>query len=116
SGDRVQAEAIAAPARSVAVPVRHRDQPSADVEGPRVVEAGERAGRPAILAAHHGAPVGTTVEEGADRALPVPDQHEGPSTHRPSNIAARLRDLGLVTDVEPAPVEHASALEVEELW
>src|SRR5262249_16482512 len=84
------------------------------VVGPAVVEA-EIGARIALgLAAHHRAAMAAGVQGDADRVPAVATDDHGAPAHRARLEVARGAHLGLVPGVDPADVEDARALELED--
>src|SRR5262249_24566752 len=81
-------------------------QPAVAAAHPAVVEALEHPGVAALLAAHGRAAVRPGVEERVQLALPGGCEQDVAPRDRPGDEVARLRELGLVAQVEPAAVEE----------
>src|SRR5262245_23211194 len=90
----------------VALGVGHADELAGRIERPAVIEAGKATGVAAVLAADQRAAVQAAVDQDADLAVAAADEDERTPGDGAAVVVARLRQLGIMTDVEPATVEY----------
>src|SRR5437879_1036909 len=98
----------------VAAGIGRAEQLAGEVVGPAVVRTRERARAPAVGRAHHRAAMHATVGEDRDLALARAHHQDGLGADAAGDEIAGARDLALVADEDPAAVEDAFHLVVED--
>jgi len=111
----LEAERTTVEAVGVGRLVRYPDQLAISVEGPAMVEALKRLTVPSILPADQRSAMGAGVKENANVAITSANEEDGTAGDGAPAVVARLLDLRLVANVQPAAIEDTLALEVEHI-
>ncbi len=102
---------LLAKTRAVTRLIRHTDQIAMVVERPRVIEALEKLGVALVEAADIGAPVGAAIVKHPHAPVAAAHPKERLAGHRSTAEVARVGNLGVVTDIEPAALENVGLLQ-----
>ena len=91
------------------------EQLAAVAERPAVERAGERGAVVRLASAQHGPAVRAGVDDAVQLLILVPGDHDGGAADVGRVVVADVRDLRLVGQVDPVPLEDVLHLELEDL-
>ena len=94
------------------VPIEGRgDEPSVPRIGPAVIRAHEMTDATGLGTAQLGAAMTAAIEDRVDAPIVMAHDHDGGAAKHPGHIIARRRNLALMREIEPRPVEDPIMLE-----
>ena len=115
-GDKAELFAVEVVGLAVALAHGHRMQAAIGVEGPAVIGAAKALAGIALLhVANDGAAMAAAVVQHAHLAIGMAHADDRLAPNESGEEVPRLRDLAIVADIDPGPLEDALHLQLEHL-